>query len=629
MPVITKFRPILMWSASLAMTFPVLGLAISPSVGRAEVPGAPRLLPEQTYIYARVENANELRKDMAESPIGRMMADPKLRPFAGDIYNTAAELFQQVGGQLGLTLDELLAIPQGQVAFGLVGTTPASAAAPGDGPKDESPEAIRRRLAQRQRELGGIGAMLLIETGDRNEPLFNLLDELEERITRSGAVGRTETIGSTTVRRLVDPGSGESRLEYFHRDGATVIGFGSNVATDTLARWDGKASGKTLAESTDFAAVMSRCIGAADTRPQMTFFADPYRLARRVVTQGGLGAGLVWQIFEELGVSKVRGLGASTFHGGDTFADIAHAHILIDPPRDGIFSVLRPKAGDTNPPAWVPEDITGYVSVGWRADATYDGLGRILDRFQGENALGRLVEEPYKTRVGGDFRKSIIDAVDDRVVMIQWLQPPVKINSSVSINAVKLKDAAAATQAVEEVVSRFPGQMRKESIGALTLYLLGNGNTAGQFPEGLRRPTPCAMILGDWLLTSDSREFMERAVRARDGAIPRLSELPEYDLVASELGGQLGADKPFMLSFSRSSQVLRQFYELAKSDQTRSFLQTRGENNPVARGVADMMKRNQLPPFEEFEKYFAPSGGFAYDEPSGIHFGRYTLKPTE
>jgi hypothetical protein len=30
---------------------------------------------------------------------------------------------------------------------------------------------------------------------------------------------------------------------------------------------------------------------------------------------------------------------------------------------------------------------------------------------------------------------------------------------------------------------------------------------------------------------------------------------------------------------------------------------------------------------EEFKKYFAPSGGFAYDEPSGIHFGRYTLKP--
>jgi hypothetical protein len=628
MALTTPFRPLVTWAASFALTAPVFGLALSPMVAHAEVPGAPRLLPEQTYIYARVENANELRKDMADSSVGKMMADPKLRPFAGDIYNTAAELFQQVGGQLGLTLDELLAIPQGQVAFGLVNTRSSSAAA-ADAPKDESPEAIRRRLAERQRDQGGIGAMLLIETGDRNEALFNLLDELEERIARSGAVGRSETIGSTTVRRLVDPGSGDSRLEYFHRDGATVIGFGRNVATDALARWDGNASGKSLAESTDFAAVMSRCIGAADTRPQMTFFADPYRLARRAVAQGGVGAGLIWQIFEDLGVSKVRGMGASTFHGGDTFADIAHAHIMIDPPRDGIFSVLRPKAGDTNPPNWVPEDITGYVSLGWRADATYDGLGRILDQFQGEGALGRLVEEPYKTRIGGDFRASIIDALDDRIVMIQWLQPPVRINSSVSINAVKLKDAAAATKTVEEVASRFPAQIRKEPIGVHTLYLFGNGDGSAQIPEGLRRPTPCAMILDDWLLTSDSREFIERAIRARDGAIPRLSELPEYDLVASELGGQLGADKPFMLSFSRSSQVLRQVYELAKSDQTRSFLQTRGEANPVARSVSEMMKRNQLPPFEEFEKYFAPSGGFAYDEPSGIHFGRYTLKASE
>ena len=594
----------------------------------ASVPGAPRLLPDQTLAYARIENADELRVDLAESSVGKMMADPKLRPFAGDFYNTATQLFAQIGDRLGLSLDDLLAIPKGQFAVGVVALDPQPVAEDGDKPKDESPEAIRKRLAERREAQAGIGLLLLIETGGKNETLSRLLDVLEEQIARSGAVGRSETIGTTEIRRMVRPDNGQSRLEYFHRDGATVIGFGHNVATDALARWDGKATGRTLAESTDFAAVLGRCIGSADTRPQMTFFADPYRLVRLGVRRGGVGAALVWQIFEELGVAKIRGIGASTFHGGETFSDIAHAHIAIDAPRDGIFSVLRPKDGDTNPPTWVPSDVTSFTSIGWRFDATYDGLGRILDRFQGDGALGRLVEEPYKTRVGGDFRKSIIDVADDRIVMIRWLQPPVKINSSVSINALQLKDPVAAANTIAELQKAFPTAIRTESIGVNTLYLFGP-ESSRQFPDGLRRPTPCGIILGNWLLTSDSRDFIERAMRARDGVIPRLSELPEYDLLASELGSQLGGEKPFLLSFARTAEVLRQVYELAKSDQTRSFLKNAGDRNPAAKGVSDLLQRNELPPFDEFLKYFAPSGSFAFDEPSGIHFGRYTLKPTE
>ncbi len=595
----------------------------------ATVPGAPRLLPEQTLAYLRIENVDELRSDLAASSIGQMMTDPKLRPFAGDFFATAGELFDQVSGELGVSLEELLAIPHGQLAIGLIAIgsdDQAVGGAAGGSGKDSSPEAIRQRLAEKRQQQSALGWLIVIETGQDNQTLIKVLDDIEERLIRGGAVARTQSIGETRMRRLVRADGSGSQLEYFHRAGATVIGIGANVATDALARWDGKSSGRTLAESTDFAAVMGRCIGAADTRPQITFFADPYRLVRRAVSQGGVAAALIWPIFEELGVAKVRGIGASTFHGGETFADIAHAHILIDPPRDGIFSVLRPKDGDTNPPAWVPDDVTSYTSIGWRVEATYDGVGRILDRFQGENALEKLIEEPYKRRVGGDFRKSIIEALDDRVVIIRWLQPPVRINSSVSIYAVKLKDASAAAGTLDELRDAFPSLVRTDSIGATRLYRLGREGSR-TLPNGLRQPEPCAAIVGDWLLSSDSREFIERAIRAQDGALPRLAELPEYDLLASELGGQLGSDKPFLLSFARSAEVLRQVYELAKSDQTKAFLQTQGERNDMLRGVSGMLQRNELPPFDEFKKYFAPSGGFAYDEPSGIHFGRYTLKP--
>lgn len=116
-------------------------------------------------------------------------------------------------------------------------------------------------------------------------------------------------------------------------------------------------------------------------------------------------------------------------------------------------------------------------------------------------------------------------------------------------------------------------------------------------------------------------------MRAQSGAMPRLSDLPDYDLVVSELGGQLGDDKPFMLSFSRDSETLRQVYDLGSSPQVREFAKQRGENNPVGKRISELMEANDLPPFDEFKKYFAPSGTFGYDEPTGMHFGRYTLKP--
>ena len=66
--------------------------------------------------------------------------------------------------------------------------------------------------------------------------------------------------------------------------------------------------------------------------------------------------------------------------------------------------------------------------------------------------------------------------------------------------------------------------------------------------------------------------------------------------------------------------------EMIKSDDTRRFLVKQGENNIVARKFADLFQKNQLPEYEDIEKYFAPSGSFAYDEATGLHMGSFTLR---
>ena len=132
----------------------LLCLAGSP-VLRAEppvAPGAPRLLPEKTLAYVRIENVTEFRQGLAASATGKMLSDPKLKPLAGEIYVAAGELFQGIGDQLGVSLEEILSIPKGQFAFGLFPVDNAALAASAEPaknePKDDSPDAIRKRAKQ-------------------------------------------------------------------------------------------------------------------------------------------------------------------------------------------------------------------------------------------------------------------------------------------------------------------------------------------------------------------------------------------------------------------------------------------------------------------------------------------------
>jgi hypothetical protein len=372
---------------------------------------------------------------------------------------------------------------------------------------------------------------------------------------------------------------------------------------------------------------MARCVGAEETRPQLTFFLDPYHLVERIVKRGGAAA-FVWPIIEELGIAKIRGVGGSAFRGGEVFDDISHLHVLIDPPRDGFFGVLRPETGESLPPKWVPSDVTSYTSIHWDFETTYDNFDKVLEKFQGAEPLKRFIEEPVKKAVGVSARDDVIANLTGRYVSCRWIEPPVKLNSQVQLHAFEVTDPLVAKDVIAKVRERRPNDVEVETIGGTVVYF-GKRARRGNLPKNFRTPEPCFMVLGDWAIFSDSRAFLERVTRANLDVLPRLTNVPEYELVSSELGGKLDGEKPFMVSFLRSADYIGQMYELVQADDTKKFFRTQGENNPVAGKLAALLDRNELPPFDELKKYFAPSGTFAYDEPSGMHLGSFTLKADE
>lgn len=589
-------------------------------------PGAPRLLPEDTLAYVRIDDVEEMRDGFGKSSLGKMMADPQLQELSSGIYAEASVLFQQVGDRLGLTLDELLAIPHGQVAVAMMPgnlSDRAEELIEEESDDDESPEAIRRRIARKRQQQNSLAGVFIVDAGDDIDKLMTLIERVEGELTKQGYVRRSSKLDGTTMVRLLPPRVGRPEIEYFEREQTAVLGIGFNTARKVLDQWNKDTEEPSLADRTDFTSVMSRCVGAEDTRPQLTFFLDPYHFVERIVKRGGAAA-FVWPIVEELGIGKIRGIGGSVFNGGELFEDISHLHVLIDPPRDGFFGIIRPEEGDSTPPDWVSGDVTSYTSVHWDFPTTYDNFGKVLEKFQGPEPLKRFVEEPLQKALGISMRDEVISQLTGHYVSCRWIEPPVKLNSQVQLHAFRVSDPLAAKDIIARVRQRRPDDLKPETLNGKVVYFPPSRKR--QLPKGFRVPEPNIMIIDDWLIFTDSRKFTELTIKASGQPAARLVSVPEYELISSELGGKLDGEKPFMISFLRSSEYIRQMYELVKSPDTRRFLQNAGENNPVAKKMVDLLEQNELPGFDKFEKFFAPSGSFAYDEPSGMHLGSFTLR---
>lgn len=603
---------------------------LSTSAADAPRPGAPHLFPDNTLAYARIDDAKQFKEAMSESSIGRMLNDPELRPFVSDVYGAAAELFDQISDQFDVSLDELLKIPQGEVAIAVIPLGPdpddevEEAEQEDETSRDESPEAIRQRLRQRRRAANAFGFVAVIEAGENTPIAERLLTRLGDRLTQGRYARRDVSYKGAEIARYSPPVTAQADIEFCVRDGAILMGVGEGLVAEMLARWDGDDAGPTLAQNADFAAAMGPCVGAEATQPQVTFFLDPYEFARRVVSGQGGPPALVWPLVEEMGAARFRGVAGSSFFGGEFFESINHIHVLIETPRDGLLSVVRPATGDINPPAWVPSDVMSYTTLYWDLPNTYAGLGRILDRFQGKDSLQRLAEEPLKQRFDVDLQGDVINQLTGRVTIMRWYERPARINSQTQLWGLEVKEAAKAAETLEKLAEAFPGQVEKEQEGSITVYA---GRGPGQnFPPRFRRPTPCVALLGDHVLFSDSRELLKRAIRANAGALPRLKEVPEYDLVAVEVGGMLEGEEPFLFTFMRSEEMLRQFYEMAAAPGAAEFLKRAGETNPAMAKLAKALEDHPLPPYDTLTKYFAPSGGFAYDSPTGIHYTDFSVK---
>src|SRR4029078_7602306 len=83
---------------------------------------APQLLPHSTLAVVRIADMPTLVERVKATALGRVGQAPQMKPLIADLYRSAQDAFEQVEDRVGLPLDQLLKIPQGEVCVAFVAT---------------------------------------------------------------------------------------------------------------------------------------------------------------------------------------------------------------------------------------------------------------------------------------------------------------------------------------------------------------------------------------------------------------------------------------------------------------------------------------------------------------------------
>jgi len=574
----------------------------------AERPPAVELLPEDTLVMVRVPDARQLVASFQNTSIGRMAADEQLKPLIGQLYGEAVAAFAEAQERVGLSLDELLDLPQGEIVFAMIA------------PEKKRPTPL-----------------VLIDVGDRIASARKLLERAEAELAGVGAARSSQTHRGTKLSIFSDPEDEQRTVVLLEKETTVVAAADVDVAKQLLDAWNGEGPAENLASNDRYAAIMNRCRGRGISA-QLTWFVDPIGLAR-TGARGNVGARAGLAFLPVLGLDGVQGVGGSMILDAGQFESVMHVHVLLDSPRSGIIEMLALASGDTTPESWVPAEVADYTTIHWDVDTTYATLGTLYDSIRGEGALARDVKQNMSEQLGVDFEQDILQQLKGRGTMVHWFEPPARFNSRATLVGLQLNDPKKFSETLAKITSQFEGLFTEETYAGKKFYqLVGPGQRAERLrpdapPGDARRveiraeaPQPCLAVLDDYLLMTDRPGMLQQAIIAHRDADKSLAGELDYKLIAAKILRQPGGKAPGLVQFSRPEASFRMLYDLATSEENRKLLAEQAASNDGFRALNEALSDNPLPPFAVLSQYLAPSGGMLTNDQTGFHYMAFTLR---
>jgi len=604
-------------------------------------PSAIHLLPPHTVLLLWIPNAPELAERFMNTAMGRMIQDPQMKPLIQDVYGSVVEAVAAVKDQIGMSLPELLEIPQGEMVLAVV--------APEQGP---------------------LGAVVLLEAGEQMGRVRQVLAKGTEALEKQPNVQKSQqTIEDVPVVIYDGLGPQRRRAMYCEKDGCLVLSTDLEVLKGVLTAWKGGAE-KTLADHEHFAAVMKHCRGGKDQPAQFFWYFDPIGLLRKI-GQEDIQVRLFTASLPALGLDGVLGMGGSLTYDVGQFDEVVHFHLLLDNPRSGIVEMIALEPGEVRPEPWVPPDTATYTTFHWRFQTTLANLAKLYDSFRGEGAFSAELRRRVLDQTGVDLEKEILPALDGRVTYVTRInrEEPLSLQSSSWCWALRLKESKPIEEALEKLAKKYEKNIRTESFRMAKYYHVippepprskappesekqSPKTPAGKRPPGQRQqrtvfgirmggppqigeteqpprpPEPCLGIVQNYLIIADRPSMYEKILTQADHPQETLADALDFKLIAAKIARTAAGNQPVMIGFNRPEEGMRWLYDLVQSEGTKERLRQAAQENPFWKNIQTALEKNPLPPFEVLQQYLAPGGAMILDDQTGLHYTSFTLRRT-
>ena len=601
---------------------------VLPATVKAERPSAPKLLPYNTVLYLRIHSVPEFLEKIDETSLGAIKTDPAIQPIWDQFYNDLVSAFPQIEDELGVTLEDLLDIPQGEFSLSLSVT-----------------------------DTGTPMFAMIADVGDNAETVEKLVERAEfEHIENAGDL-EEQVIGETEVTVFRQPGDDDD-IVVFNKDDSIVICSSTIMAEHIVAVWEGTATDadRVLTDNRKFTDIMRSSVGTGGELPHMSWYADPYTLIN-ALTQDNFSAQAVIALLPTLGVDGFKAFGGTVILAPEGFDTISHFHVALGSPRRGVLNLITLGEGAMTPEPWVPADVVTYSTLYWDFDKMYTELTSLVDSILGEGYFENLVETNINANAEIDFRADLIEQLGGRVTLLGTVIPPARVNSFTRLIAIKLSEESTLEETADEIMERFPFFSKEEHEGNVYYRIAGPGGPGGpprasveerlgqdgavqqntvqpgtpqeSSRQNFRQPTPSIAFMDGYLLFTDAEEFLFTVFDTGSGALENLAAQEDYKIVADELAKQSRDAAPSMVSFSRPDLALKMVFDLVTGDDAQGFIAENSESNPLFGALDRAYTDHGIPDYEEIAKHLAPQGSLLFNKETGLHYITFALKPLQ
>ncbi len=574
-----------------------LGLAALAASATAAEPE--KVLPDSTLFFFKVKDVAELRGSFGKSQFGQLLADPALKPLKESIGEKVDQASKEVKAKLGVTLGELLSLPQG----------PASIAV----------------LSKSDLKIP-VSILITADAGKNEKAMTDVMVKSTKQAEEANAKVGTESFKGLTLHIVQPPKDGDKpNPPLVWTNSGSVFHLSSDLDTlkDCLSHADGRSDALASVES--FAKTRTKL--GADA--PVSWFLDINKAIKLLIkagqaaqAAGGNNANAAQNPETLLQITGLNGLkaagGTFTFNTG-AYDSLSKVYFLAPAPTQGILKMFAMPQAALRPEAWVPATVSTYQTLSWDLDGAYTALNDLVNMFQ--PGMLNLLEQQMVGANGGEpisLQKDIFGPLGDRLTLISDFKKPAGPDSQRLLFGVALEDAKAFGNTLNKLIGMAGGAPAKREFQGTTIYDFklpempnaANGPNTNPFKSGVAS----LAIAKDTLYVASEPALLESALR---GGGSTLADDPKFQAVVKQVPAKTSS-----LTFAKAEEQARVSYDMLKNGDFEKQLKA----SPNGPDISKVFDKSKLPDFSVFAKYLADGGGFGLMEADGVTFTTFSLR---